>query len=74
MNMYKVILAVAHAAVFDTGRRIEMLVSARSPLDAALLSERTADRGLDDELEYTHARRVYPVPVDAPAAAMPLAA
>lgn len=74
MKMYKVILAVAHAAVLDTGRSIEMLVSARNPVDAALLSERAADRTLEDDVEYTHARRVYPVPLDTPAAAMAVAA
>ncbi len=74
MNAYIVTLVVACAAVLDTGRRIEMCTVADNALDAAIACEQAADATLEDEREYTHARRVRRLPVDTPAAAMPLAA
>ncbi len=70
MNAYKVMLIVACAAVLDTGRRIEMCTLAHSPLEAAIACEEAADATLLDEREYTHARRVTALPLDAPAVAL----
>lgn len=59
MNLYRVILAVARAARFDTGRQIKMQVMAASRFDAALVAEQQADTGLlEPDVEYTHATDV----------------
>jgi hypothetical protein len=62
MNWFKVILAVACGATFDTGERIETRVLASDKLDAAIRAEAEADKRLiNPAIEYTHAKDVMPL-------------
>jgi hypothetical protein len=59
---YRIILAVACGAVFDTGERLEVYLAANDRLDAAIKAEAMVDKSLDrPNVEYSHAVDVIPL-------------
>lgn len=60
MCAYHVTLAVGNARRHDTGQRIRVDVLAASPLDAAVLAERSTDAVIGD-CQYCYAKSVQPM-------------
>ena len=61
-KLYNVLLAIARGACLDIGRTVNVKVWATSPLNAAIAAESLTDDTLEDDREYSHAKRVDFIP------------